>query len=882
MSLEPGTRVGAYEILSPIAAGGMGEVYRARDSKLHRDVAVKVLPTHLSESSEALARFEREARAVAALSHPNILAIHDFGKDHDVVFAAMELLEGTTLRERLREGPLPPRKAVEIAGQVAEGLAAAHEKGIVHRDLKPENLFLTRDGRVKVLDFGLAKTQALTRETAATTPVSGDTAVTGAGAVLGTVGYMSPEQVRGLPADHRSDIFSLGVVLHEMLSGERPFQRETPAETLTAILREDPPPLAEVRPPLPPAIVRIVAHCLEKDAEGRFQSARDLAFALASFSQASLSGSLVTPAVVERVKGQPASRWVGLAVLVLAVAAATFEVGRRRSPSSPVSAAFRQLTDLPGVEASPCLSPDGKTLLFVSRVAGNADVYLQRVGGHNPMNLTKDCEKDDTSPAFSRDGERIAFRSECEGGGIFIMGATGETRRRVTDFGQDPSWSPDGRRLVVATEPTFHPLARRTLGVGELWVVEVATGEKRQLSRGDAMQPSWSPGGHRIAYWGLRGGSGQRDLWTVPAGGGEAVEVTNDEAVDWNPVWSPDSRYLYFCSGRAGTMNLWRVPIHEQTGRVSGMAEPVTTPARWSGWVSLSQDGRQLAFADLDERSTLYRAALDPTRGALVGSPSPVPVGSRLIWHHALSRDGQWVAFTSGGLHEHVFVVRVDGTGYRQLTDDASRNRGPEWSPDGGRIAFHSDRGGRYELWAIHPDGSGLERLASAPGGMYFSLWSPEGTRVAMQGDETTRLFDLGRPLEERLVLSLPRLAEGIVFMATSWSADASRLLGWGSRRDGSSVGLFAYSFPSKSYEKLTDAPSDWAVFLSDGRRLLYDDDEGSLSLFDSRTAQARELLPRGTLPPSSRRNFAVSRDDRVITFFRTSREADIWLMTSP
>jgi eukaryotic-like serine/threonine-protein kinase len=277
MPLSAGTRLGPYEILSPLGAGGMGEVYRARDSRLERDVAVKVLPQELVADAEALSRFEREAKAVAALSHPNILAIHDFGREGDIAYAVMELLEGATLRERMDPGPIPHRKAIDYALQIAQGLAAAHEKGIVHRDLKPQNVFVTQDGLVKIFDFGLVKRAGAAGS--AETSNAPTTPGTRTGVILGTVGYMSPEQVRGLPADSRSDIFSLGVVLFEMLTGERAFRRDSDVESMMAILREDPLEGSPGRA-LPPELEEIVAHCLEKMPEERFQSARDLAFAL--------------------------------------------------------------------------------------------------------------------------------------------------------------------------------------------------------------------------------------------------------------------------------------------------------------------------------------------------------------------------------------------------------------------------------------------------------------------------------------------------------------------------------------------------------------------------------------------------------------------------
>jgi Tol biopolymer transport system component len=879
MTLPAGTKLGPYEVLSPIGAGGMGEVYRARDTKLQRDVAIKVLPERLAESPQALSRFEREARIVAALSHPNILAIHDLGQEATTAYAVMELLEGGTLRDEIRGGPLPPRKAVGYAAQAAEGLAAAHEKGVVHRDLKPENLFVTRDGRLKILDFGLAREE---RGAAAASETESPTLVreTDPGTVVGTVGYMAPEQVRGDTADHRADIFSLGCVLHEMLTGQRTFHRDTAAETMTAILRDDPGPLADSGRAIPPALERIVSHCLEKKPAQRFQSARDLAFDLAS-----VSGNSIREATIPARAGARPWPWLGAAVAALLLILAGFEAGRRAATKSAGASAprahFTQLTDLPGVEASPSLSPDGKTLVFVGRPDGDADIYLQRVGGHNPINLTADCQKDDGAPAFSPDGERIAFHSECEAGGTFVMGATGESRRRIADKGYDPAWSPDGRRLAVVTEPAMNPLFRQTNS--ELWIVEIASAAKRRLLEEDAMQPSWSPSGHRIAFWGLRGGqggAGRRDIWTVSAEGGEPAPVTNDEAVDWNPVWSADGRHLYFASGRGGTLNLWRVPIDEVSGRTLGPPEPFTAPSRSSGGLSLSRDATRLAFVAREEWSTLHRVAFDPDRVRLAGTPELILGGSRVISSLGLSPDGQWLVWSSGGLRENLFVIRLDGTGYRQITDDEFRNRGPQWSADGSTISFYSNRSGRYQVWSVRPDGSGIEPLtAITAGSVRFSEWSYDGTRVAISGSPTTRLFDPRKPLLERELLTLPPMADDLSFHAVSWSPDGARLAGVGQHADGLLAGIFLHSLKSGSYQRVAGGGRNPSL-LADGRRLLYEDG-GSIVFLDPATGRTATLLSLGMpLQAPLARAFRVSRDNRWIAFYRTEAEADIWLMS--
>jgi Tol biopolymer transport system component len=883
LTLAAGTRLGAYEIKAPLGAGGMGEVYRARDTKLERDVAIKVLPERVANDPQALARFEREARAVAALSHPNILAIHDFGTEDGRAYAVMELLEGETLRERLASGPPTVRKAVEYALQLAHALAAAHERGIVHRDLKPDNVFLTRGGQLKVLDFGLA------RQTTSGPALDTDSPTlarpTEPGTVLGTAGYMSPEQVRGQEVDSRSDIFSFGAVLYETLAGRRAFRCESAMETMSAIVKEEPPPLSEVRAGIPPDLERIVLHCLEKRPEDRFQSARDLAFDLTHVGGSADRGALAA-AAVRRWPRRAALAALLAAALAAAFAAGRFERGRSVGPHAPLPESFVQLSDLPGSESWPSLAPDGKSVAYVSRASGNADVYLQRVGGGVALDLTRDSPVEDYQPAFSPDGEQIAFRSEREGGGIFVMGTSGESVRRLTDFGFTPSWSPVGQEVVVSTVTFEDPLSRR--GNGELWAVNAVSGAKRPLALArDAVQPSWSPHGHRVAYWGLpedRGG--QRDLWTVSADGSEArtggVAVTNDRAVDWSPVWSPDGRYLYFSSDRGGAMNLWRVPIEEESGRVLGEPEAVTTPASWSGGLSLSRGGR-LAFATLEWRSTLLRAPFDPVRGVLTGPAQRFVSSTRPIRDHEVSPDGQWVVYSRSGPPEDIVVARTDGSAYRRLTDGTFRDRGPTWSPDGQRIAFYSDRGGTYELWTIRPDGSGLQQLTRTANALVYPTWSPDGSRMAVLASRGWGWFfvDPAAPPGANVQGPMPLLADSSHFFPQSWSRDGSSLVG--SRADAVSSavrGLTRYWLATGKYENLSDNPGGGflrCVSLADGRRVLARDGDG-VFLLDTRTRGVQRLIPiSGTYVG---RSVGLTRDERWITFTETAGEGDIWLAT--
>ena len=450
MPLAPGTKLGAYEILGPLGAGGMGEVYRARDTRLNRDVAVKVLSEHLSADPSALQRFEREAQAVAALSHPNILAIHDFGEAQGVLYAVSELLEGETLRARLAEGALPVRKAVEFGVQIVRGIAAAHERGIVHRDLKPENIFLTKDGAVKILDFGLAK--AVEPPTALReTQLAADTTP---GTVLGTVGYMSPEQVRGLPVDQRTDIFSFGAVLYEMVTGQRAFRGASHVETMNAILKEDPPEFATVNPALPSSLDRIVRRCLEKQPAERFHSAHDLAIALEAIAGSSQpSGSAATLGAATR-PGRRAFGPLAVAAVLAVVAVGAFEAARLTSgPAASTPPLFRRLTFRRGPIFSARLAPDAATIVYSGAFDG-FDSQLYATRRDSPDSLPLPYTRTDVV-AISSKGEMavVANRRQIYAwvrpGTLARAPLSGGTSRDVLEHVQDADWLPDGSNLVV-------------------------------------------------------------------------------------------------------------------------------------------------------------------------------------------------------------------------------------------------------------------------------------------------------------------------------------------------------------------------------------------------------------------------------------------------
>jgi Tol biopolymer transport system component len=889
LSLTPGTRLGPYEIAAPLGAGGMGEVFRARDTRLARDVAVKVLPARLAEDREALARFEREAKAVAALSHPNILSIFDFGSADGVAYAVTELLEGETLRERLKGGALATRKATEYAIQVAQGLAAAHEKGVIHRDLKPENLFLTRDGRVKILDFGLAR-QAAGGPAGSDSGSPTEAHQTEPGTVLGTVGYMSPGQVRGQAVDHRSDIFSLGSVLLEVVTGVPAFRRETAAETMTAILREDPieaPDPAGRTVRLAPALERTLRHCLEKAPEERFQSARDLAFDLEALSGSTRSGAVAAAGASHPKLHLKPALAAAVAVALLAAGFAAGRAGRpARETKEAATASVAQLSFQAGALSHPSVSPEGQSFVFAGDSGGDLDIQLQRVGGTNPINLTADSEADDTEPAFSPDGSQIAFCSTRDGGGIFLMGATGESVRRLTDAGYDPAWSPDGSEIVFSTESLqpFYPYGRS--GIGELWVVNVASGQKRQLTRAplDAVQPRFSPHGHRVAFWGLRPG-GQRDLWTVARSGEAAsvVAVTDDADLDWNPVWAPDGRSLYFASDRGGAMAVFRVPIDEASGRREGALQPLPIPLPFASYLSLARDGRRLLLSSASTTDSIERVAFDPVTARATGPATTVFASSLRLFTFAASADGGRIALSSAGRQEDLFVLQANGTGLRQLTNDAQKDRGPVFFPDGQRLLFYSNRSGRYEAWSLRLDGSGLTQLTRTTGNEVTEVeLSPDGSLLAVNLNRGAGMARLGPALPVSPE-PLPDPGGGARFEYPKWSADGRQIAGI-LRHPSGRTSLAIYSLESKSYRKLDVEGGDPLRWVGADRSILFWR-RGRILALDAATGRAHDVLGQGgpNAPAAGAISFYdLPAEERTLYVVRSRTQADIWQVTLP
>jgi len=717
MSLQSGTRLGPYEILSPLGAGGMGEVYKARDTRLDRFVAVKVLPAHLADHPDSLARFEREAKAIAALNHPNILGIFDFATHGTTVCVVTELLEGEALRTCLQGGPLSPRKATDLAIQLARGLAAAHAKGIVHRDLKPDNLWLTQEGRLKILDFGLAK-QVGPGPGSGPGSGSGDTEVlsqgpaTERGMILGTLGYMSPEQVRAEAVDGRADLFSFGAVLFEMLTGKRAFAGATPADTLAAILKEEPADLSDASRPIPPGLRRILDHCLEKSPARRFQNAEDLAFALESLQGdfSSQSPALQPPApgtqnpLPPRKAALPA--W-GLGALagLLAGAGLVLAILLPRQAPRPGPVAVRLLT-YTGHDSAPACSPDGRNIAFSSDRDGQPRIWLKQLKGGGEVALTTGS---DNLPRFAPDGSSILFiRSEGARTALYRTTLLGTDPRRIAPDASSGDWSPRGDRIAFTRSTSLQdPMCH-------LLVIDVAGGEAKELARipgSTALGPRWSPDGRRIAltnsYAQMGGSAGHVYVVEVATGKVREFGLASRYGAVTTPAWVSGEEFVYFQSesvtGNGTSVSPSRCYRQNAgTGKVEALFWAPTSGRE----MDLLPDGRVI-FDGMSGRQNLREYALNGkspprwlTRGT-INDRQPV-----------FSRDGEWVTFSSnrsGNLDLWSISTRTGAL--RSLTDDAAEDWDPGFSPDGGHLLWSSNRSGVFEIWLANPDGTEARQL---------------------------------------------------------------------------------------------------------------------------------------------------------------------------
>jgi eukaryotic-like serine/threonine-protein kinase len=777
--LAAGSRIGPYQVVALLGRGGMGEVYRARDVRLSRDVALKVLHADVAADSARVRRFEHEAKAAGALNHPNILAVYDAGESDGAPYIVSELLEGQTLRERLALGALGARKAAEYAAQVARGLAAAHDRGIVHRDLKPENLFVTRDGLVKILDFGVAKLSRSDEEGAGSEAET--LSATTPGTVLGTFGYMSPEQARGLPADHRSDIFSLGAVLFEMLTGRRAFKGTTPADTLSAVLREDPTESLPSGSELPASLLRVVRRCLEKAPDDRFQSARDLAFALEGAAGDTRGDTREAAPPAAGASRRPRLAWglVGLAVIVGAVGLALWKARDLRSPVVPPT--FQRLTFRLGTVLSARFARDGETILYSAAWGSEpSDVFLTRASSSESRALGITDAK--LLAVSSRDEMALLVRPkfqtwEVYQGTLARAPVGGGAPREVADDVLDADWSPDGRDLALvrvvdsgvqlefpAGHVLYAPEAPRWIGGlavsprgdqvafsehgvsgdlhGDLRVVDLE-GRATTLAKGYSSlnKPLWSSDGAALWFGATRSGGSPQQIYRVDLAGRERV------AAEVPGLFSP------LDLSRSGQMLGYRGSVWtEVRARAKRAPEEAELPAGDLSYLSdLADDGSRVLGTDIGDGSgPNFRFYVQRTDGS-----APVWLGDGD--GQALSPDGRFaLAILTRASPPQLVVVPTRAGDARVLEPGpVARYERAVWDPTGQRVVFSgAEREGEMRLY-VQDVGGGPPRAASPGGVRLFKigrLVSPDGTRVVASGpDDVPALYPLAGGEPERI-----------------------------------------------------------------------------------------------------------------------------------
>jgi Tol biopolymer transport system component len=799
MSLTSGTKLGPYEIVAPLGAGGMGEVYRARDSRLKREVAIKVLPQAFSLDADRLRRFEQEALATAALNHPNILAVFDLGTTGGSPYVVSELLEGETLRDRLRGGAIAVRKTLEYALQIAHGLAAAHEKGIIHRDLKPENLFVTKDGRVKILDFGLAKL---------TQPESGDhtslptmTHATEAGVVLGTAGYMSPEQVRGMAVDARSDIFSFGAILYEMISGKRAFHRETSADTMSAILKEDPPDLAETNRNVSPALERIVQHCLEKSPEQRFHSASDIAFDLEHLSGVSGTTAKVMPVAGAQPRGRLLAVLAGLLGLALIMLGVGWWLGRGSAPSS--LAEYQQITFRTGSIGNARFTPDGGIVYSASWDGGENQLYLARTDDPGARELgLKNAEL----LSISKSGElairlnTVRYGGYARSGTLARVPLSGGTPREVLENVQDADWSASGDSMAVV----------RYVPENSHWRLEYPIGKVLFDSINWISHPKISPDGKWVAFADHEnpGGDDEGSVAVIRADGKDNNQ-DHKLSSGWVSLegifWSKEGSEIWFTSSAGGSAEnphavnlsgklrtitnvpggMWLEDLrngtalmvtHQERIGIRGMA-PGGKEERdlgWFGWSivrDISRDGHKIVFEEEGNGGgPNYTVFLRDTDG----SP-PVRIGEGLSG--AISPDNKWV-ITKPAKGGPLSLVPTGAGEARQLTHDAVSYGAGQWLPDGKHLlASGIEAGHGVRDYLI--DVSSGDAKPITPEGIAGVHLSPDGQSTAVRG--TDGKWGVWK-LDGNTIRLIPDWDLG--YRVTDWSPDGESVYASSSKTD--------------------------------------------------------------------------------------------------
>ena len=788
-----GRHVSHYEVLDEISRGGMGIVYRARDVKLDRDVALKVLPLEWVSRLERKRRFVQEAKAAAAMSHPRIATVHEIDEADGVTFIAMELIRGDKLSTLLEQARLPVSRAIELALEITEGIAYAHDSGIVHRDLKPSNIMIADDGHAKIIDFGVAKlVEPMGPETNAAVGRVRERGISSAeasrraraparsrtdtGQLLGTLSYMSPEQARAQNVDHRSDLFTFGILLYEMLTGEHPFTTPGESKIPEAILDTPAPRL----PSLGTGVFderaqAILDKCLKKSPDERYQSAKELLSDLQRLKEAANAGPLIFAT-----KGWPEAS-VPLLVLALLAGAALYLLRPREEPTSVEDELHLsnplQITSAVGVENRPAWAPDGRVLAYQSTQAGSPDIWVIEIGSGNPLNRTANHAGADLHPSWSPDGSEIAFWSDREGEGFFVMPAFVGAPHKVASAERlgAAHWSPDGTKLTyVASDAT---------GV----FFETISLESRKTERspapGQAVRrvfPVWSPDGRFVTYMDAPyANSAVHPLVLLRLADGQAFSVTDGQTRIFDATFSPDGRSLYFISNQGGSQDLWHQPLNEN-GEPDGEHRRITTGMGIRS-AALSLDGTKLAYSKGRRIANLWKVPILDDRPATWTDAQQLTFDQALIVFVSVSADRRRLAFSSDrNGNQDLWTMPVEGGEMALLAAHPSEDFSPVGSPDGKQVAFYSNRSGNRDIWVLPLEGGPARQLTQSPAADYHPDWSPDGRQLAFVSTRSGNRAIWVMPAEggeARQVIADPHMD-----LFPKWSPDGTSLLFHSSR----------------------------------------------------------------------------------------------------
>ena len=888
VALAPGETILHYRMTHAIGSGGMGQVYAAHDTRLDREVALKILPPELAGDRERRTRFTREAKAIAALNHPNIVTVYAVEEAGDRHFITMELVRGRTLAELLPQNGFALGKFLEIAIPLTDALAAAHQAGITHRDVKPANVMVTDNGRVKVLDFGLAKTRP--DAPGGETPTI--SLLTEIGHVAGTPAYMSPEQAEGKTVDARSDLFSLGIVFYEMLTAQRPFVGDSTTAILSSILSATPRPLVDLKPDAPRRLAGLVHRCLEKNLLDRYQSAIDLRHDLEDIRRDTQSddAALAAPARLGSRRGFRLAWALGGAV-ALAGTGSLWLLGSGPVEEPSTVPRFQntvQVTSSPSLDSYPTWSPDGQRVAYQSSDLGHQtenefDIWVAQVGSGEPINLTKNSGVDDRRPSWSPDGREIAFFSNRDGGwGVYAMPAIGGSARKLLTLpasftpasSNTPRWSRDGTTLfVAANEGTRNFVITVSLGSLDSTRVMLPQHESPRCWDLDVR-----PDGGRFAYLEAGGGNPEVSrLWTIAASGGEGISLTDGRSMVWSPTWSADGTKIFYVSNRGGTMDLWQQ-------EVAGDGRPVGEPIVITQGVGMtsavfSPDGTRLAYARGGTFSSVWRVPILSDRAARWSDATRLTSERAFIEFIDVSPDGKQLAVSSNRRgNRDLWVLPVAGGEMTPLTTDPTPDWNPRWSPDGREMLFYALRSGNRDIWVMPAGGGQARQLTSQPEIEWYATWSPDGRDIAYQKQTA------GSGSEIWIVKAMggqPRLMSEAVQQGgqPAWSPDGE----WLVFRDGRS--LVRVNSSGGPRLPLTIPPThspNVPRFSADGQSIYYSINSGaredhgiwSVSLRDGRLRQLTKLEGvRGSF------GYYFTADSRDLYIIWRETEGDIWVM---